>query len=164
MYSASSLIQTPLFMLDLGSVQINEFVQISEIVKYSVNITGIMMVPTLKTDFYLNIGPVTSMAFSRCFPNQKYSASSSFGYSTIFNFSSHSCQPIFLRTFQVCATIVDCPLLHSVQAMSLPSLQQSIPVDNITASITKLCQLKSVFCNSLLSQNLHQQGFSLFVF
>ena len=123
MYSASSLIQTPLFMLDLGSVQINEFVQISEIVKYSVNITVIMMVPTLKTDSYLNIGLVTSMAFSRCFPNQKYSASSNFSYSTIFNFSSRSCQPIFLRTFQVCATIVDCPLLHSVPAMSLPSLQ-----------------------------------------
>ena len=86
MYTASSLIQTPLFMLDLGSVQINEFVQISEIVKYSVNITVIMMVPTLKTDFYLNIGLVTSMAFSRCFPNQKYSASCSFGYSTIFQF------------------------------------------------------------------------------
>ena len=32
-YSASSLIQTPLFIVDLGSVQINEFVQKSDIVK-----------------------------------------------------------------------------------------------------------------------------------
>ena len=72
-------------MLDLESVQINEFVQISEIVKYSVNITVIVMVPTLKTDSYLNIDLVTSMAFSRCCPNQKYSTSSSFGYLPIFN-------------------------------------------------------------------------------
>ena len=32
-YSVSSLIRTPLFMVDVGSVQINEFVQTSEIIK-----------------------------------------------------------------------------------------------------------------------------------
>ena len=68
----------------------------------------------LKTDFYLNIGLGFLTLFSKPKIQALYLASGTH-QSAIILFSSHPCRPFFLRTFQVCTTIVNCSLpLHSI--------------------------------------------------
>ena len=96
---ASSVIRTPSVMVYLGSVQISEFVWMSEIhpknnSKHHINYDDASFKIKLlhsqdRVESYLNIGLVTSMAFSLCcWPKPKIQCSSGF-----------SCAPIFKRLF-----------------------------------------------------------------